>query len=516
MGAEYPPAIDMFITDPAWVFTDALQGLSGNQLSIVIHKTACNGFCSATDVANFFHNDRVGHKSAHFIVGRDGSMVQVVHLKDGAGGNCCLESGYDSYWQPFENQYGNLNRCTFSIEHEDWTNDNSQAMTQAQIDASHTLVNWLCQKFNIPTAHIKTHASLDPVDRSRCPGPTYDMNALIQYVKQGGTPVPTPPLTSSGMVANMKPVSEFQPGHTEFPCGAFSVATAAWSTMPGDPVPTDAQGIINWAESEYAKTAGDNGPGNTVGASIDDMHTYLKDTQLDTNVPHKLHWWDLDTVNVANIKRALESHYAVIATVTEASVFDLDLHRNPYWWGPQGNHIFCFAGIDPQTGNFLVADTGNVEEGDGNLQTPKTPLPWPRRYDVSKLVFTGWGTIVQFLWLPAIPSGDPASWPLYQPEVNPFMEQQAINTWNATAALLNAAYGATASNTSRIYKAWLAAYLTGKHNFGPPATLEFDNIDWRNNAIKQQNFLGGIRAEFHISDGTTHFYDANNNAVFSQ
>jgi hypothetical protein len=79
MGAEYPPAIDMFITDPAWVFTDALQGLSGNQLSIVIHKTACNGFCSATDVANFFHNDRVGHKSAHFIVGRDGSVVQVVH-----------------------------------------------------------------------------------------------------------------------------------------------------------------------------------------------------------------------------------------------------------------------------------------------------------------------------------------------------------------------------------------------------------------------------------------------------
>jgi hypothetical protein len=95
------------------------------------------------------------------------------------------------------------------------------------------------------------------------------------------------------------------------------------------------------------------------------------------------------------------------------------------------------------------------------------------------------------------------------------MEQQAIIAWNATATLLKAGYGATAPNTTLIYKAWLAAYLTGKLNFGPPATLEFDTIDWHNNKLKQQNFLGGIRAEFRIGEGITRFYDSSNKMVFS-
>jgi hypothetical protein len=185
MGVEYPPAIDMFIDDPAWVFTDALQGLSGDQLSIIIHKTACNGFCSATNVANSFHNDTKDHKSAHFIVGRDGSVIQVVRLRHGAGANCCVQPGYDPYWDPYLTKYVNLNRCTISIEHEDWSADNSQAMTQAQIDASFALVTWLCQKFSIPVGHIKTHASQRPGDRARCPGPTYPLSELLAHI-QGG------------------------------------------------------------------------------------------------------------------------------------------------------------------------------------------------------------------------------------------------------------------------------------------------------------------------------------------
>ncbi len=185
MGVEYPPAIDMFIDDPAWVFTDALQGVSGDQLSIIIHKTACNGFCRATDVATFFHNDTKDHKSVHFIVGRDGSVIQVVRLRHGAGGNCCVQAGYDPYWDPDLTKYGNLNKCTISIEHEDWSADNSQAMPQAQIDASFALVKWLCQKFSIPASHIKTHASQLPSSKARCPGPTYPLSELLAYI-QGG------------------------------------------------------------------------------------------------------------------------------------------------------------------------------------------------------------------------------------------------------------------------------------------------------------------------------------------
>ncbi len=53
-------------------------------LTIVLHKTACGQNCTATDIANSFKNDTIDHKSVHFIVGRDGSVIQVVLLKDGA------------------------------------------------------------------------------------------------------------------------------------------------------------------------------------------------------------------------------------------------------------------------------------------------------------------------------------------------------------------------------------------------------------------------------------------------
>jgi hypothetical protein len=190
MGAEYGPAIDMFT--PQNFFGGKLDGLPGSELSIVDHKTACGSFCSATDVANSFADPNFPH-STHFVVGRDGSVIQVVHLVDGAWGNCCLEQGHDPYWDSFASKYGNLNFCTISIEHEDWTSDNSQVMTQAQIDASFTLNLWLCQKFGIPPSHIKGHNTLDPISRARCPGPTYPMNQLISYVEAHVQNPPTPP-----------------------------------------------------------------------------------------------------------------------------------------------------------------------------------------------------------------------------------------------------------------------------------------------------------------------------------
>lgn len=181
MSVDYPSAIDMIISDPAWVFTDALLGVPNNELTIVLHKTACGNICSATDVANFFRNDTQGHKSVHFIVGRDGEVVQVVALKDGAGGNCCLETGHDPYWDESFHKYGNLNRCTISIEHEDWSSDNSQAMTTAQVAASFAVVEWLVAKYNLnPLSQIKGHNTLDPISRNRCPGPTYPFDSLIK------------------------------------------------------------------------------------------------------------------------------------------------------------------------------------------------------------------------------------------------------------------------------------------------------------------------------------------------
>ncbi len=184
MGQEYVPAIDIWVPDTD-VFTDALTSANPGDISIVIHKTACNSPCTAQDVANDFQSSSPG-PSTHFIVGLDGTVVQCVHLKDGAGGNCCLEQGHDSYWDRYSATYGNLNRCTISIEHVDQTVDNSQPMTSIQVQASHALVAWLCKQYSIPTSRIKGHNTLDPITKARCPGPTYDFQALFAQINSQG------------------------------------------------------------------------------------------------------------------------------------------------------------------------------------------------------------------------------------------------------------------------------------------------------------------------------------------
>lgn len=178
--STYPLAKQMLVTENR-VFPNALLNAPSTDLSIVIHKTACNAPCTAESVASFFATDANG-ASTHFIVGLDGEVVQCVLLTDGAGGNCCLEVGHDTYWDIYQSKYGNLNLCTFSIEHVDQTVDNSQTPTQLQLDSSFKLVLWLCQNFGVTPDHIKTHASLDPVDRSHCPG-NYPMDSLINYVR---------------------------------------------------------------------------------------------------------------------------------------------------------------------------------------------------------------------------------------------------------------------------------------------------------------------------------------------
>lgn len=194
MTVDYPGAIDMIITSPQVVFTNALLGVAKEDMTIINHKTACGAECTATQVAQSF-GQPPEYKSTHFIVGRDGSVIQCVLLKDGAGGNCCTSTGYNAnYYDPLMQKYGsNCNLFTISIEHEDWTSDNSQPMTPEQVDASNKLNLWLCQRYGIGWENIHSHASIDPVNRARCPGPTFDFNQLFSYIQNGGNPQPPMP-----------------------------------------------------------------------------------------------------------------------------------------------------------------------------------------------------------------------------------------------------------------------------------------------------------------------------------
>src|SRR5258708_31679582 len=155
---------------------------------LVLHKTASGG--SAQNIATFFANDPA-MASTHYVVGQDGTIVQCVLEKDGAGGNCCLETGHAAYLP-----LGiNLNVKTVSIEHVDPARDNSTPLTEAQKSASFRLVRDICTRHNIPmrpgdaSGGIIGHRDIAPLSRALCPG-VYPWSELFAFL-QGGIMVPS-------------------------------------------------------------------------------------------------------------------------------------------------------------------------------------------------------------------------------------------------------------------------------------------------------------------------------------
>jgi len=187
MTVDYPGAIDRIINDERWVFTNALKKVPNEDITIVNHKTAMNRIVDANGVADFFANDPQ-HLSSHFVVGLKGEVVQLVQLSDGAGANCCLETGYSGYWTRLKKKYGNLNLCTISIEHVDCTLNNTQVMPEAQVLASRKLNLWLYKRYKLGITQIKSHMSMCPISRKFCPGSTFDFQGMFDYIRMETAP----------------------------------------------------------------------------------------------------------------------------------------------------------------------------------------------------------------------------------------------------------------------------------------------------------------------------------------
>lgn len=155
--------------------------------AIVIHKTA--GDATPADVFATFKasaqlpqtNSNWG-RSSHYAIGQDGSIWQFVPEEKGAGANGIPGPNMDPFWKPFLQEFGNLNRCTISIEHCDPSTDNNTPLTPAQKEASFNLVAHLARKYGIPASHIKPHRS---IAATSCPG-NYPMDELIHFVETGG------------------------------------------------------------------------------------------------------------------------------------------------------------------------------------------------------------------------------------------------------------------------------------------------------------------------------------------
>lgn len=154
---------------------------------VILHGTA--GGTSAQAIAQYFASTQnTGNPvSSHYVIGQDGTIAQCVAEVDGAWANGYLSTGHDLWWDPQINP----NNITISIEHCKPSPDNSDSLTPAQQNASFKLIHDICQRWNIPmqladaSGGITGHFSIDPVNRSHCPG-AYPWDQLWAFLKGVG------------------------------------------------------------------------------------------------------------------------------------------------------------------------------------------------------------------------------------------------------------------------------------------------------------------------------------------
>src|SRR5688500_17509124 len=112
--------------------------------------TATNAFGGP----KYLHNGKWKSQASHYIVGRDGTVVQCVQHKNSA------------------HHAGPANEWTIGIEH-NTRSGTDNTLTAAQYLKSAELVLWLCKKFGLPATRyfIVGHSEVDPgTSHSRCPG----------------------------------------------------------------------------------------------------------------------------------------------------------------------------------------------------------------------------------------------------------------------------------------------------------------------------------------------------------
>jgi N-acetyl-anhydromuramyl-L-alanine amidase AmpD len=177
---------------PSPNFDPGHQGYDMSKGFIIVHGTATPGY-SAQDTARDFQ-DPTKKVSAHYVIGRDGTVIQCVDEANSAWANGgptgtpgIAGDGvhHDAWWSQFNRD---PNSITISIEHSKWTHHNSDQLTDEQKRASFVLIASICERHGIPkgpataAGGITGHYSIDPVERYFCPGP-YPWDELWAYLK---------------------------------------------------------------------------------------------------------------------------------------------------------------------------------------------------------------------------------------------------------------------------------------------------------------------------------------------
>lgn len=164
--------------------TGNFRAVSGTRTidKVVIHIT--DGGANINGTIAWFKNP-AAKVSAHYVIGQDGEIVQMVAHNDVA-------------WHA-----GSANGTSIGIEHV--ANTRGLIPTAAQMCASAALVTWLCDRYGIPAdrAHILGHAEADGRTTHRaCPNAVWDWANYMDmiatrtcYVPASITPTNTPAST---------------------------------------------------------------------------------------------------------------------------------------------------------------------------------------------------------------------------------------------------------------------------------------------------------------------------------
>lgn len=137
---------------------------------IVIHTIEGS---EASAIARFQSGQKL--LSAHYVVGRDGHITQMVQDADAA-------------WHAGNWTY---NRQSIGIEHEGWAHKKG-TIAAATYQASAALTRWLCDTYAVPIdrEHILGHVEI-PKATHTDPGPYWDWDLYLRLVKAAPTSRPT-------------------------------------------------------------------------------------------------------------------------------------------------------------------------------------------------------------------------------------------------------------------------------------------------------------------------------------
>jgi hypothetical protein len=136
--------------------------------------------------------------SSHFIVGPAGELAQLVSIYDSAWGNG-LTYGSDGRWftpggHPVRPLWSDIvkgvnpNRYTISIEHAGHSGD---VPSDAMLATTARLLRWLGEIFRlawVPGRTLIRHTDINPVDKSRCPGPGFDLAHIAALASRPSGP----------------------------------------------------------------------------------------------------------------------------------------------------------------------------------------------------------------------------------------------------------------------------------------------------------------------------------------